>query len=105
MGLLLLLPSAWCAEVSTAMDRLLHLGLHWHAELVGVVVAVVEGQYLFLSDLLDSVAVLEYLDLMELLLVHILRFADTPWKGGHLLHCLGGRIVPLTHRAATSGAC
>ena len=43
MGLLLLLPSAWCAEVSTAMDKLLHLELHWHAELVGVAVAVVEN--------------------------------------------------------------
>ena len=87
MGLLLL-PSVGCAVVSTAMDSLLRLELHWHAELVGVVV-VAEGQCLFLSDLLDSDSVLEYLDLMELLLVHILRFADTPWKAGHQLHCLG----------------
>ena len=63
MGLLLLLPSAWYAEVSTAMGKLLRLELHWHAELVGVAaVAVAEGQYLFLSDLLDSDAVLEYLN-------------------------------------------
>ena len=68
------------------MDKLLRLELRWHAELVGVAVAVAEGRYLFLSDLLDSDAVLEYLDLMELLLVHILRFADTPWRGSHLLH-------------------
>ena len=60
------------------MDKLLHLELHQRAELLGVAVAVAEGQYLFLSDLLDFDAVLEYLDLMELLLVHILRFADTP---------------------------
>ena len=97
MGLLLL-PSAGCAMVSTVLDKLLHLKLHWHAELVGVV-AVAEGQYLFLSDLLGSVAVLEYLDLMELLLAHILRFADTPWKAGQ------AKEFPLTHRAATSGAC
>ena len=85
---LLLLPLAGCAAVSTAMDSLLHLELHWHAELVGVA-AVAGGQFLFLSDLLDSDAALEYLDLMELLLVHILRFVDRPWKAGHPPHCLG----------------
>ena len=69
------------------MDKLLRSVLRWHVEQVAVaVVVVVEGRYLFFSDLLDSVAVLEHLDLMELLLVHILRFADTPWTGSRLLH-------------------
>ena len=68
------------------MDKLLRSVLRWHVEQVGVAVVVVEGRYLFLSDLLDSVAVLEHLDLMELHLVHILRFADTPWTGSRLLH-------------------
>ena len=83
----LLLP-AWCAEVSTALDMMLHLELQWHAGLVGVVVVAMEAQYHFLFDLRDSAVVLECLDLMELLLVLVLRYADKPWKDGLLLHCL-----------------
>ena len=88
MDLLLLLPLVWCAEASTALDMTLHLDLHWHAELVGVVVAVMEGRYLFLFDLLDMVIVLECLDLIELLLGLVLRSAAVPWKVVRLLHYL-----------------
>ena len=70
------------------MDNLLHLELRWHAALVGVV-AVAGGQYLVLSDLLDSDVLLEYIDLMELLLAHILRFVDRPGKADRPPHCLG----------------
>ena len=78
VGLLLLLPLVWCAKVSTALDMMLHLELHWHAGLVGVVVAAIEAQCLFLSDLRDSAVVLECLDLMELLLVLVPRYVDMP---------------------------
>ena len=88
MGLLLLVPSPWYATASIVLDKWLDLELQWHVELLEVGGAAVEGRCLFLSDLLDCVDVLDYLDLIGLLLVHILRFADTPWKGGHLLHCL-----------------
>ena len=90
MGLLLLLlePSPWCAKVSIVLDKLLDVELQWHVELLEVGVVVVEGRYLFLSDLLDSADVLDYLDLIGLLLGHILHFDDTPWKGGRLLHYL-----------------
>ena len=67
---------------------MLHLELHWHAGLVGVVVAAMEAQYLFLSDLRDCAVVPECLDLMELLLALVLRYADMPWKDDLLLHCL-----------------
>ena len=70
------------------MDRLLHLELHWHAELVGVVVAVAEGRCLYLSDLLDFDSVLEYLVLVEILLGHMLHFVDMPWRADLLQHCL-----------------
>ena len=76
VDLLLLLLLVSCAEVSTAMDNWLDLELHWLLE-VAVAVAV-EVQYLFLSGLLDSVAVLECLFLMELLLVHRPHFAGMP---------------------------
>ena len=48
MDLLLLLPLVWCAEASIGLDMILHLELHRHAELVGVVVVAMEGVHLFL---------------------------------------------------------
>ena len=88
MDLLLLLPLVWCAEASIGLDMTLHLELHWHAELVGVVVAAMEGVHLFLFDLPDLVIVLGCLDLIELLLEHVLRSAGAPWMVVLLLHCL-----------------
>ena len=88
MDLLLLLPLVWCAEASIGLDMTLHLELRWHAELVGVVVAAMEGGYLFLFDLLDFAIVLECLDLIELLLGLAPRSAAMPWKVDRLLHYL-----------------
>ena len=85
--LLFLLPLAWCAEASTELDMNLHLELQWHAELVGVVVVVVECIYLFLFDLPELVIVLGRLDLAELLLEPVLRSAGGLWMAVRLLHC------------------
>ena len=70
------------------MDKLLRLKLHWHAELVGVAVAVAEGRCLYLSDLLDFDFVLEHIVLTEILLEHILHFVDMLWRADLLQHCL-----------------
>ena len=91
-GLLLLLPLGLCVGESTVADMSLRLELHWHVELEGVAVAVeavalVELDF-FLSCLLEIVAVLEHLFLVELLLAHVLRSADMPWMVVLHLHCL-----------------
>ena len=82
VGHLLLLLLASYAVESTVVDMYLHMELHQHAELEGVVsVAVVvalEGRGFCLVVHLETVAVLEHLVLMELLLWHVLHFVDIP---------------------------
>ena len=62
---LLLVPLAWCAMVSTAMDMLSHLVLLQHGALVLEVVVEVAEEHLCLVDHLEVVVVPKELCLME----------------------------------------